>query len=258
MLKTVTIRFYEELNDFLPADKRKKKFEHNFIDRTSIKDMIESLGVPHTEVDLILINGCSETFSYLVNNGDDISVYPVFESLDITNLQRLRVKPLRKPKFVLDVHLGTLAKYMRMLGFDALYQNNYKDEDIVRISLKEKRAILTRDRGILKRSEVTHGYWVRNTIVEEQIVEVINRFDLKKEIKELSRCLLCNSLLSNITKEKVVDHLPRKVKKFQNEFYYCKNCYKVFWKGSHYTKMKGIIDRVKLLGILNNSKRDQT
>lgn len=247
MLKKVTLRFYEELNDFLPPNKRKKRLEHSFIDRTSVKDMIESLGVPHTEVDLILVNGKSVNFSYLVNNGDDISVYPMFESLDITNLQRLRAKPLRKPKFILDVHLGTLAKYMRMLGFDTLYKNNYKDEEIVKISLKEKRAILTKDRGILKRSEVTHGYWIRNTKVDGQITKVIERFDLKNQIKELSRCLLCNSLLRKISKEKIIDHLPRKVKEFQNEFYYCKVCDKIFWKGSHYTRMKEIVDKFRLL-----------
>lgn len=247
MLKKATLRFYEELNDFLPSNKRKKRFEHSFIDRTSVKDMIESLGVPHTEVDLILVNGNSVNFSYLVNGSDDISVYPMFESLDITNLQRLRAKPLRKPKFVLDVHLGTLAKYMRMLGFDTLYKNNYKDDEIVKISLKEGRAILTKDRGILKRSEVTRGYWIRSTKTDEQIIEVIKRFNLKAQIKKLSRCLLCNSLLKKISKEKAIDRLPRKVKEYQHEFYYCKNCDKVFWKGSHYTKMMGIIEKIRLL-----------
>jgi uncharacterized protein len=247
MLKKVTLRFYEELNDFLPSTERKKRVEHNFIDRTSVKDMIESLGVPHTEVDLILVNGNSVDFSYLVIDGDDISVYPMFESLDINNLQRLRAKPLRKPKFILDVHLGTLAKYMRMLGLDTLYQNNYEDEEIVKISLKEKRTILTKDRGILKRSEVTHGYWIRSSITMDQLIEVINRFDLKEQIKELSRCLICNSLLKRISKEKVIDRLPRKVKEYQQEFYYCENCDKIFWKGSHYTKMKGIIGKLKML-----------
>ena len=159
----------------------------------------------------------------------------------------MRAKPLRNPKFVLDVHLGTLAKYIRMLGFDTLYKNNYKDEEIVKISLKEKRTILTKDRGILKRSEVTHGYWIRSTKIDEQLIEVINRFDLKEQIKELSRCLLCNSILKKIDKEKVIDLLPTKVKEFQNEFYYCKNCDKVFWKGSHYTKMRGIIEGIRML-----------
>ena len=245
MLKKVTLRFYEELNDFLPSNKRKRRFEHNFIDRTSVKDLIESLGIPHTEIDLILVNGNSVDFSYLVNDGDDISGYPMFESLDITNLQHLRAKPLRKPKFILDVHLGTLAKYMRMLGFDTLYKNNYKDEEIIKISLKERRAILTKDRGILKRSEVTHGYWIRSTKTDTQIIEVIKRFDLKEQIKELSRCLLCNSLLKKISKEKIIDRLPRKVKEFQNEFYCCKHCDKIFWKGSHYAKMLAVIERFR-------------
>jgi sulfur carrier protein ThiS len=163
----IYLRFYEELNDFLPEEKRKKRFVHPFIDRTSVKDLIESLGIPHTEVDMVLVNGKSVNFKYLINDGDDISVYPVFESLDITDVQHLRPKPLRKPKFVADVHLGRLTRYLRMIGLDVLYKNNFNDEEIVQLSLKERRAILTKDRGILKRNEVTHGYWVRSTKVEE-------------------------------------------------------------------------------------------
>ena len=117
MIKKVTFRFYEELNDFLPEEKRKVRFAHQFIDRASVKDMIESLGVPHIEIDLILANGKSVEFSYIVEDKDDISVYPVFESMDITDVQHLRSKPLRDPKFIADVHLGSLVKYMRMLGF---------------------------------------------------------------------------------------------------------------------------------------------
>ena len=113
--------------------------------------------------------------------------------------------------------------------------------------MKEKRTILTRDRGILKRSDVTRGYWIRNTKTDEQIIEVIKRFDLKAQMKELSRCLLCNSLLRKIPNEKIIDRLPKKVIEYQKEFYYCRNCDKVFWKGSHYTKMKGIIEKLKLL-----------
>jgi len=164
----VYLRFYEELNDFLSKENRKKRFAHQFIDRTSVKDLIESFGVPHTEVDLILVNGKSVNFKYLINDGDDVSVYPVFESFDITEVQHLRPKPLRKSKFVADVHLGRLTKYLRMIGLDVLYKNNFEDDEIVSISIKEKRAILTKDRGILKRNEVTHGYWVRATKAEAQ------------------------------------------------------------------------------------------
>jgi len=176
------LRFYEELNDFLPEEKRKKRFIHQFIDRASVKDLIESLGVPHTEVDLILVNEKSVNFKYSINDGDDISVYPVFESFDISDVQHLRPKPLRKPKFVADVHLGRLTRYLRMLGIDVLYTNNFTDDEIVKISVKEKRTILTKDRGILKRNEVTHGYWIRSTKAEAQTEEVLERFHLQNEI----------------------------------------------------------------------------
>jgi uncharacterized protein with PIN domain len=241
----VYLRFYEELNDFLPEEKRKKRFAHQFIDRTSVKDLIESLSVPHTEVDLILVNGKSVNFKYLINDSDDISVYPVFESLDITDVQHLRPKPLRKPKFVADVHLGRLTRYLRMIGLDVLYKNIFDDDEIVQISLKEKRAILTKDRGILKRNEVTHGYWVRNTKVEEQVNEILKRFDLLNEITEFSRCLECNELLLQVDKEKITQQLPPKVAKTRNEFYKCPSCKKIYWKGSHYQRMLSFIHSLK-------------
>ncbi len=212
-MKEVYFRFYEELNDFIAGEKRKVRFTHNFIDRASVKDVIESLGVPHTEVDLILVNGKSVGFDYLINDGDDISVYPVFESLDITNVQHLRPKPLREPKFIADVHLGKLTRYLRMMGFDVLYKNDFDGKEIVNLSLTEMRAILTKDRGILKRGEVTHGYWVRSTKIKEQVTEVIKRFDLINIIKEFSRCIECNSVLKPISKNEIIDDLPPKVSK---------------------------------------------
>ena len=245
----IQIRFYEELNDFLPEVKRKKRFTHHYIDRTSVKDLIESLGVPHTEVDLILVNGKSVNFKYLINDEDDISVYPVFESLDISNVQHLRSKPLRKPKFIADVHLGKLTKYLRMIGFDVYYKNNLDDEEIINISIKERRAILTKDRGILKRNEVTHGYWVRSIKVEEQVKEVIQRFDLQKEMKEFSRCLECNDLLKSIKKETIIEQLPLKVAQTQNEFYQCPSCKKIYWKGTHQQRM------LKFVQLLQNIDR---
>ena len=243
----ILIRCYEELNDFLPEEKRKKRFAHHYIDRTSVKDLIESLGVPHTEIDLIIVNGKSVEFDYLINDGDDISVYPVFESLDISDVQHLRPKPLRKPKFICDVHLGKLARYLRMMGFDIYYKNDLLDEKIVKISLKERRAILTKDRGILKRNEVTHGYFVRNTNVEEQVKEVIKRFYLQEEIKEFSRCLECNTELMKIAKEKISGNLPPKVNQSQEEFYKCPECEKLYWKGTHHRKMLSFVKKIKTM-----------
>ncbi|MGB8319262.1 MAG: Mut7-C RNAse domain-containing protein [Ignavibacteriaceae bacterium] len=245
-MKTAFFRFYEELNDFLSKTKRKIRFEHNFIDRTSIKDMIEYLGIPHTEVDLILVNCKSVDFSYIVNDRDDISVYPVFESFDISDVQHLRVKPLRNKKFVLDVHLGTLARYLRMTGFDTKYKNDDDDDEIVDVSLNEKRTILTRDKGILKRNEVTHGYFVRNQNPELQLKEVAERFSLKNEIREFERCLECNTRLEKIDKEEIIERLPLKVKQRHNNFWYCRNCDKIYWRGTHFEKMREIINRLLL------------
>ena len=241
----VYLRFYEELNDLLPEEKRKKRFAHQFIDRTSVKDLIESLGVPHTEIDLILVNGKSVNFKYLINYGDDISVYPVFESFDITEVQHLRPKPLRIPKFVADVHLGRLTKYLRIIGLDVLYKNIFDDDEIVSISLKEKRVILTKDRGILKRNEVTRGYWVRSTKVEEQVKEILERFGLQKDIKEFSRCIECNKPLKPVKKELIISQLPPKVAQSQNKFMRCPSCKKIYWKGSHYQRMFSFIKRLR-------------
>jgi uncharacterized protein with PIN domain len=244
-MKKVYFRFYEELNDFLPEEKRRIRFAHNYIDRTSVKDAIQSIGVPHTEIDLILVNGSSVAFDYLINDDDDISVYPVFESLDITSVQHLRPKTLRKPRFIADVHLGALVRYLRMMGFDVLYKNYLDDNEIVNLSLSEKRAILTRDRGILKRNKVTHGYWIRNTKVKEQAIEVIKRFDLKNIIKEFSRCIECNSVLIPISKSEIIDSLPPRVSKYQEEFHRCPACKKNYWKGTHHQKMLSFIQSVK-------------
>jgi hypothetical protein len=178
VIQCAWFRFYAELNDFLPAERRMTPFECSFIDPATMKDAIESLGVPHTEVDLILANGESVDFSYVLRDGDRISVYPVFEALDITPLVRVRPRPLRQPRFVLDTHLGRLAVYLRIAGFDALYQNDYGDAELVRISRDERRILLTRDAGLLQRCMITHGYYVRETAARRQFAEVMRRFDL--------------------------------------------------------------------------------
>lgn len=244
-MKNITIRFYEELNDFLPPKKKKVRFNYEFSGRESVKDLIEAIGVPHTEVDMILVNGTSVDFNYLVQDKDDISVYPVFESFEINNVQRLRLKPLRNPKFILDVHLGKLARYMRMLGFDTLYKNDFEDEVIVNLSLKEKRTILTRDVGLLKRKNITHGYFIHNTKTERQIEEVVLRFQLENHIKEFSRCIDCNGLLESIEKEKILEKLPSKVKKFYTEYFICSNCSKIYWHGSHVEGMSKVVNKFK-------------
>src|SRR5688572_2235611 len=148
--RTCEFRFYEELNDFLPRERRKRSFEHAFDGTPSVKDRIESLGVPHTEVDLILVDGEPVDFAHRLRGGERVAVYPMFERFDVAGLTRVRAEPLRDPKFVLDVHLGRLAAFLRVLGFDCVYFNDLHDDEIVRIARAERRIVLTRDIGLLK------------------------------------------------------------------------------------------------------------
>jgi len=245
MSKRAKFRFYEELNDFLPIDKKKSLFTYNFEGNPSVKDVIESIGVPHTEIDLILVNSQSVTFSYHLQDGDVISVYPVFESMNISNVTHLREKALREPKYILDVHLGKLAKYLRMIGLDTLYDNNYNDSEIVKIAEAEKRTVLTRDARILKIKAVTRGYWIRSQCPVEQVNEVILRFNLFSHIKPFHRCIECNGITRKTTKESIINKLQSRTKLYYDDFYQCTSCEKVYWKGSRCYKIKSFIDNLR-------------
>jgi uncharacterized protein with PIN domain/sulfur carrier protein ThiS len=244
-MKCCALRFYAELNDFLPEEKRQITFNHFFWGQPTIKDLIESLGVPHTEVHLILINGESVDFSRRVQDGDRITVYPVFKNIDISPLSQIRPKPLQEIRFVLDTHLGKLAAYLRMLGFDTLYRNDFSDDQLAAISVSEQRILLTRDRELLKRREITHGYFVRNNAPTAQLVEVLHRFDLFPLIKPFHRCLCCNGVLEIIPKEEIKEHLPPRVRRHFNEFRRCPNCGRLYWKGSHYENMVRFIKQIQ-------------
>jgi uncharacterized protein with PIN domain len=180
----------------------------------------------------------------LVQNGDRISVYPVFESLDVSSLTRLRPEPLREPRFVLDTHLGKLAHYLRLLGFDTLYDNGYEDDELAQISSREKRILLTRDRGLLKRSIVTHGYCVRGTNPRRQLTEVLRRFDLFEVVQPFRRCIRCNGLLEPVSKEAILHRLPPKTPEYYDEFRRCQACDQIYWKGSHFQRMQQFVERV--------------
>jgi uncharacterized protein with PIN domain len=238
-------RFYAELNEFLPPDRRMVEFTHEFASPASVKDMIESLGIPHTEVDLILANGRSVDFTYLVADEDRISVYPVFESLDITPVLRVRPQPLRQTRFVLDQHLGRLAAYLRLLGFDSLYRNDYGDEELAHISSQDQRILLTRDRGLLKRSEVTHGYCLRSTVPDEQLFEVVQRFDLAGSIHPFTRCLRCNGPLESVPKAEIADRLSPNTAPYYDTYRICRACNRVYWPGPHYRRMAWLVEQVR-------------
>ncbi|MDC7219467.1 MAG: Mut7-C RNAse domain-containing protein [Spirochaetales bacterium] len=234
----VCLRFYEELNFFLPPEKRKTAYSRRLSPGQTVKDMIESEGVPHVEVDLILVNGESVGFDYRLLPGDRISVYPVFERLDISGVTRLQNRPLRQPRFVLDVHLHKLAVKMRLLGLDVDYQPRRDDPELAQISSETGRILLTRDKGLLMRKIVTHGLYIYETDPARQIREVVERLDLKSRLAPFSRCTLCNGLLRPIEPdtedyERTRASVPPKVRKNCRRFSRCADCGKVYWEGSH-------------------------
>ena len=241
------LRFYEELNDFLMPALRKVAFSHEFARRASVKDMIESFGVPHTEVDIILVNGHSVDFSYIVQDGDHISIYPVFESLDISPLLRLRPAPLRSPAFVLDSNLGRLARYLRLLGFDCLYQNDFNDETVATIADQEQRIVLTRDRALLQRKIITRGYFVREVRPRLQVKEVLARFDLYRLVKPFNRCIRCNGDLQAVDKQTIEGRLEPKTRQYFDSFRICTACGQIYWQGSHHARSLRLIEELTKL-----------
>ena len=245
MPKIIRIRFYEELNDFLPGKKRKVLFDSFFRGNPTIKDIVESMGVPHTEIDLILINGESVSFDHHPANRDIVSVYPVYESFDISPIIRLRPKPLRISRFITDAHLGKLARILRMLGFDTIYNNELDDHQIIVIAENEKRIVLSRDIGLLKNGNLSRGYWLRSQDPREQIKEVIQRLDLREQILPFHRCMECNGEIDRVKKESVIDLLKPMTREHFNDFYQCRGCKKIYWQGSHYEKMLEMIIRLK-------------
>jgi hypothetical protein len=240
----VLFRFYEELNDFLPESRKKTDFYVALKGKRSIKDMIEALGVPHTEVDLILVNGISVDFNAILQDNDRISVYPVFESLNITDTTRLRKIPLRRNKFIADINLGNIVKYMRILGLDVYYDSLLSNRDIIELSHKENRIILTKNKKLLKFKDVTHAIFIRPGTTTEQIRRIIDYLDINDDIVPFSRCLRCNTLLTDISKEHVLDRIPPKTKKFCNEYVQCQSCDKIYWKGTHFVHMEKFVRQI--------------
>lgn len=238
---SVTIRFYEELNDFLPRDHRRTDFTVPYYEPRSVKDLVESQGVPHTEVDLILVNGESVGFDFLIKDGDRVSVYPAFESLNIEAVSCLDRPPLREIKFVADVHLGKLARRLRLLGFDCLWNSEWDDEQLARISAEEHRVLLTRDCGLLKRALVSHGIYIRPDNAMDQLRQVVKRLDLSSKISPFARCLKCNGILSPVQKKSVQEKIPPRTFRYIHEYLQCSSCQQVFWRGTHWERLNKII-----------------
>lgn len=238
----IKIHFYQSLNDFIGPALRDKEIDHFFFRKASIKDIVESFNVPHTEVELILVNGHAADFDYLVQDSDHIQVYPTLDNLPQTSQLRLRPEILHPPLFVADTNLGRLARYLRLLGFDCLYRNDYDDNTIAAISHDQERLLLTRDRHLLQRKIITFGYFVRADIPKIQIHEVLKRFDLYSMIKPMARCVRCNGCLTKIAKQQIEHHLQPLTKKYYEEFLTCQNCKQIYWQGSHHSRIEILIN----------------
>ena len=225
-------RFFGRLNDFLPRDQREQAVPVKFRGRQSIKHLVESLGVPHPEIGQVQVNDQEGALSAITEDGDHIQVHPVPNGYPAD------------PRFILDNHLGRLAAYLRMLGFDCLYRNDYQDEELAETAEQEGRILLSRDRRLLMRNAVRYGYCLRSLDSLEQLMEVIRRFDLASRVTPFHRCLRCNHPLEPVAKEAVLDRLEPLTRLFFDEFQICPACKQIYWKGSHYEKMQKLIEEI--------------
>lgn len=243
-MATAQFRFYAELNAFLKQPCRQQWCSRACPKGATVKNMVEAFGVPHTEIDLILSNGESVDFSHQLQEGERISVYPRFSSLDISALTRLPLRPFRGEKFIADAHLGWLAKHLRMLGFDVLFRNSYSDAEVARIAADEERIVLTRDRDLLMHKAIVRGCYLHAVTGSAQRDEVLARFDLLGAMRPFCRCLNCNALIREVDKKAVAHRVPLRIGQFHQRFWECAGCGQVYWSGSHVARMESQIQQI--------------
>jgi uncharacterized protein with PIN domain len=243
-MPTARFRFHGNLNFFLPRRLKNKEIVQEFDWKASIKDMVESIAPPHPEIELILVNGKSVGWDYIVQADDTVDAYPDYTNDAIAEKVRLIPPYPHKPRFVLDTHLGKLANYLRMMGFDTLYRNDYDDDELAETSHHEERIVLTRDLGVLKRGLVIYGYFVRNTDPNKQLVEISERYGLKEHLQPFARCMACNGELLSVEKESILHLLAADTAAHFNKFQQCQACAKVYWRGGHHERMEKMIEAV--------------
>ncbi len=234
--------FHGELNDFLSRARRGGGLAYPLARRASIKDVIEALGAPHTEVGAIHVDGRPADFSHILGNGEHVDVYPKPHG----GGSLLRPALPWPPRFVLDTHLGTLARHLRLFGFDARYKNDYDDAQLARISAVQRRILLTRDRGLLKRGQVVFARFIRQDDPRDQLEDVFAHFGLRAVARPFLRCTRCNTLLQDIDKTTIEHRLEPKTRRYYECFRQCPGCGRLFWKGSHFERMSDLVSRFAL------------
>jgi len=208
-----------------------------------VKDAIEALGVPHPEVELILVNGRSEDLAYRLQPNDRVSVFPTFRSIDLAGLPRVGVRPPEPARFAVDVHLGKLASLLRLAGFDAVTLED--DADVAKTAAREGRVVLTRDVALLKRAVLRYGYWIRYTDRELQFAEVLERFALLDRMDPFTRCLRCNTPLVSADIATIAEQLLPRTRAAFRQFWRCPGCARVYWRGSHFDRLARVLERAR-------------
>ncbi|REC94658.1 Mut7-C RNAse domain-containing protein [Kushneria indalinina] len=245
----VQVLFHGCLDDFLPSSGRGLPVTQHTPRRTSLKDLVESFGVPHPEVAALTLNDHPAAFETLIepleNDHYLIRAWPVRALSDLVMGHALQPPRPRPARLVLDVHLGRLARYLRLLGFDVCWRNDFSDEELADTSAAQNRILLTRDRRLLYRRQIVHGYFVRATDPAQQVEEVCRRFELHDEIAGFKRCARCNALLVKVDKASVARRLEARTLLYYNDFYKCKKCCHVYWQGSHFARMSAWIEALK-------------
>ncbi|SFD98587.1 Mut7-C RNAse domain-containing protein [Massilia yuzhufengensis] len=241
---TASFRFHAQLNAFLPRERRQQEFALPCARDATVKHIIEALGVPHTEVGLLLVNGEQAGFDQRLDDGDRVGVYPSFGTAEDGPLQQLRVWPAGRLRFVADAHLGALARLLRMAGYDTLYDNHYHDDEIERVARAEGRVLLTRDRELLKRRTVELGCYLHAIDPPAQLRELFARLRLAGDVRAFSLCLHCNQPLRPASKAEVLDRLPPRVAATHEDFTTCDQCCRVYWNGSHHERMRTLLEGV--------------
>jgi uncharacterized protein with PIN domain len=243
---TVRLTFHGDLIFFLGPKAQGRALERQLTERTSVKDVIESCGIPHPEVDLILVNGQPVDFAYVLEKETAVDTYPV-ESDRATLFPTNRLQLLRVERFIADGHLGKLTRDLRLLGMDVLYDPAAEDRQLLGIATTENRALLTRDRRLLMHAVVQHGYYLRSQQPLEQTIEVLRRFDLFSTIVPFTRCLRCNAPLERVGKAQVIQQLEPLTKIYYEEFHRCTGCGQVYWAGSHFDKLQTRIKDIRAM-----------
>ncbi|MFW5893551.1 MAG: Mut7-C RNAse domain-containing protein [Verrucomicrobiota bacterium] len=242
------LRIYGELKDFLSSNFLSAEYRVEFPEQRSVKDLIESEGIPHTEVGLILVNGESSGFNAPVGDGERVAVYPHFSNLPAERASAISRPPLPVLRFVADIHLGKLVRRLRLLGYDCAYGPGFEDEQLAERSAREERVLLTRDRGLLMRRIVVHGIFVHSDDVRQQLQQVVEKTGIDPARCSLSRCLECNGRLKRVDREQVRELVPTYTYETTDIFLQCQECGKPYWKGTHWPKLRGFIDEIDPAG----------